>query len=261
MSYQNLLIEHRDHVTWVYLNRPQALNAISFACMKELLTLWTELKARRETRVVVISGTGRGFCAGADLTDAPAISNDESQGPTFLQVGAQMEDALLNLGKPVIAAVNGVCCGGGLEMALMCDFIVAVESAKIGDAHANFGALPGGGATIRLPRVVGINRARYLMYTGELLLAPEAAAIGLVTRVVKDDALEAEVQALAEKIASKSPAGIGRMKQLLNNSYDTPTDIARQMEKLVACEHMKSWDAAEGGKAFVEKRKPEFRGY
>jgi enoyl-CoA hydratase len=261
MSYQNLIVEHRDAVTWVYLNRPQALNAISFACMKELLALWTELKARAETRVVVISGKGRGFCAGADLTDAPALNAEPGPEPTFLQVGTQMENALLGLGKPVIAAVNGVCCGGGLELAMMCDFIIAADTAKIGDAHANFGALPGGGATVWLPRIVGIARARYLMYTGELLPAAEAAAIGLVMKLAAPEALESDVQALAEKIASKSPSGLARMKMLLNNGFDVPTEAARATEKLVAGEHMRSWDAGEGGRAFVEKRKPQFRGY
>ena len=172
-----------------------------------------------------------------------------------------MEEALLRCTKPVIAAVNGTCCGGGLELALMCDFIVAAETAKIGDAHANFGALPGGGATVRLPRVVGLNQARFLMFSGELFPAAQLVASGLVTRAVPAEALEAEVQALAEKIAAKSPIGLARMKMLLQDGLDMPADLAAKNEKLVAAEHMRSWDAGEGGKAFVEKRKPEFRGY
>jgi enoyl-CoA hydratase/carnithine racemase len=261
MSFQNLIVEHRGAVSWLYLNRPQALNAISVACMQELRTALSELRDRQETRVIVISGKGRGFCAGADLGDAPAATGEQSAGPTFMQAAEQMEEVLNNLSKPVIAAVNGVCCGGGLELALMCDFIVAVESAKIGDAHANFGALPGGGATVRLPRVVGINAARYLMYSGELFLAPEMAAIGLVTRVAKDGALESDVQAIAERIAGKSPIGLARMKMLLDAGLDAPAQVALRLEKTVSAEHMRSWDAAEGGRAFMEKRKPDFRGY
>lgn len=260
MSFKSLIVEHRGAVSWLYLNRPQALNAISFECMRELTAALIELRDRKETRVIVLSGKGRGFCAGADLTDAPPATGEPGTEPSFLELGEQMEDVLNNISKPVIAAVNGVCCGGGLELALMCDFIVAVESAKIGDAHANFGALPGGGATVRLPRVVGINAARHLMFTGELFLAPEMAAIGLVTRLAKDGALEADVQAIADRIASKSPIGLARMKMLLNASLDAPTDVALRLEKLVSAEHMRSWDAAEGGKAFKEKRKPEFRG-
>jgi enoyl-CoA hydratase len=260
MSFKHLLLEHRGRVSWVYLNRPHALNAISYECMRELRGVWIELRDREETRVIVVSGKGRGFCAGADLTDAP--SPEERPGPQapFLEEGAKMEEVLLSLPKPVIAAVNGVCCGGGLELAMMCDFIVAAASARIGDAHANFGALPGGGATVRLPRIVGVNWARYLMYTGDLYPAAEMAAIGLVNRVVEDSQLESEVQALAEKIASKSPLGLRRMKMLINDGLDMPADLAMKMEKLVSAEHMRSNDAAEGGRAFKEKRKPEFRG-
>ena len=257
----HLLIEHRGPVSWVYLNRPKALNAISYECMRELHATWLTLRDREATRVIVVSGKGRGFCAGADLTDAPSASELPGPQAPFLQAGAQMEEVLLAMSKPVIAAVNGVCCGGGLELAMMCDFMIAAESARIGDAHANFGALPGGGATLRLPRIVGVNWARYLMYTGDLFPAAEMAAIGLVTRVVKDELLESEVQALAEKIATKSPLSLRRMKMLIGAAFDMPADLAMKMEKLVAAEHMRSHDAVEGGKAFKEKRKPEFLGY
>ncbi len=272
MSFKHLLIDHRGRVSWLYLNRPQALNAISYECMRELRQAWIELRDREETRVIVVCGKGRGFCAGADLTDAPspgeARNPGETAGPgeasgpqaSFLEEGTRMEEVLLSMPKPVIAAVNGVCCGGGLELAMMCDFMIAAASAKIGDAHANFGALPGGGATVRLPRIVGVNWARYLMYTGELLSAQEMAAIGLVNRVVQDGELESEVQALAEKIASKSPLGLKRMKMLINDGLDMPASVAMKKEKLVSAEHMRSGDAAEGGRAFKEKRKPEFRG-
>ncbi len=260
MSFKHLLIDHRGRVSWLYLNRPQALNAISYECMRELRHAWIDLRDREETRVIVVSGKGRGFCAGADLTDAP--SPGEASGPqaSFLEEGTRMEEVLLSMPKPVIAAVNGVCCGGGLELAMMCDFMIAAASAKIGDAHANFGALPGGGATVRLPRIVGVNWARYLMYTGELFPAQDMAAIGLVIRVVPDGELESEVQALAEKIAGKSPLGLKRMKMLINDGLDMPASLAMKMEKLVSAEHMRSADAAEGGRAFKEKRKPEFRG-
>ena len=260
MNFKHLLMEHRGRVSWVYLNRPQALNAISYECMRELTEAWTHLRDREETRVIVVSGKGRGFCAGADLTDAPSAGEATGPQAPFLEAGTRMEAVLLSMPKPVIAAINGICCGGGLELAMMCDFMIAAETAKIGDAHANFGALPGGGATVRLPRIVGVNWARYLMYTGDLHLAADMAAIGLVCRVVKDDALESEVQAIAEKIASKSPLGLKRMKQLIRDGLDMPAEIAMRMEKLVSAEHMRSNDAAEGGRAFKEKRKPEFRG-
>ena len=262
MSYQDLIVEHRGAVSWLYLNRPQALNAISMGCMGELRAALETLRDRAETRVIVISGKGRAFCAGADLTGAlPDPSAPPDGMPTFLDLGSAMEAVLNAMPKPVIAAVNGVTAGGGLELAMMCDFIVATAGAKLGDAHANFGALPGGGATVRLPRVVGINMARYLMFTGELLPAAEAERIGLVTKVYPDESFEADVQTLSDKIAGKSPLGLKRMKALLVGGYDMSTEQALKLEKAVSAQHMVSYDAAEGGRAFGEKRKPEFKGY
>lgn len=259
MPYETILIEHRNQVSWLYLNRPQAMNAISMTGMRELREALIELRDRHDTRVIVISGKGRGFCAGADLTGA--LPGDLPPGsPSFLDLGAAMEDVLNNLEKPVIAAINGVAAGGGLELALMCDFMLGTASARLGDAHANFGALPGGGATVRLPRVIGVNWARYLMFTGELMNAADAQTIGLLIRVFPDETFEADVQAVAERVAAKSPLGLRRMKTLVKGALDLSTDEALQQEKRVSAEHMVSEDAAEGGKAFAEKRKPVFKG-
>ena len=259
MAYETILIEHRNQVSWLYLNRPRAMNAISMTGMRELCEALIELRDRHDTRAIVISGKGRGFCAGADLTGA--LPGDLPPGsPSFLDLGAAMENVLNNLEKPVIAAINGVTAGGGLELALMCDFMLGTASARIGDAHANFGALPGGGATVRLPRAVGVNWARYLMFTGELMTAADAQAMGLLSRVFPDETFEADVQAVAEKIAAKSPLGLKRMKMLVKDALDLPTDEALQHEKRISAEHMASEDAAEGGRAFAEKRKPVFRG-
>jgi len=261
MDFQDLIIDNRGAVSWLYLNRPQALNAISMDAMRQLREALVELRDRAETRVIVISGKGRAFCAGADLTGAlPDPNAPPGAEPSFLDLGSAMEEVLNAMPKPVIAAVNGVAAGGGLELAMMADFIVAAASARLGDAHANFGALPGGGATVRLPRIVGINRARYLMFTGELVRAEEAASFGLVTKVYPDESFEADVQALAGTIASKSPLGLERMKRLIGQGFDLSTEAALKDEKRVSAEHMVSWDAAEGGRAFAEKRKPLFRG-
>ena len=219
------------------------------------------LRDRPDTRVIVVSGKGRAFCAGADIGAAPSSDATPSPEPTFLDIAEAMEDILNSLPKPVIAAVNGVCCGGGFEIALMCDFIVSAASARIGDMHANIGAMPGSGSTARLPRIVGPNLARYIMYTGELFPAAYLHSIGLVARVVDDDRLEAETQTMAEKIAEKSPLTLKRMKMLISNAFDLPMPLAARMEKLVSASHMRSWDAQEGGRAFMNKRKAQFRGY
>lgn len=261
MAYQDILIDHRGPVSWLYLNRPDALNAISMNCMRELTAGLVELRERKQTRVIVISGKGRGFCAGADLTGAFPEPGVEPTGPTFLELGEIMEGVLCNMPKPVIAAVNGITAGGGLELAVMCDFILAKTTARIGDAHANFGVLPGAGQTVRLPRIVGVNQARYMMYTGDLFPAEECFRFGLVTKVFADESFEDDVQAQAEKIAGKSPLGLKRMKAMIAGAYDMSTEQAVKMEKAVSSQHMNSFDAQEGGKAFAEKRKPEFRGY
>lgn len=261
MSFESLLIEHRGAVSWLYLNREKVLNAISPECMQELRQGLVALRERQETRVVVISGKGRAFCAGADLGGTREPQGEGPPRPGFLAYAAAMEEVLNAMPKPVIAAVNGVCCGGGLELALMCDFILAADSARIGDAHANFGAMPGGGASVRLPRVVGLNTARFLMLTGDLFRAEEMRDAGLVARVFPAAAFEGEVQTLAERIAEKSPLCLATMKRLLEDGLDMPLQQALRAEKLVSEAHMRSWDAQEGGRAFMEKRKPRFRGY
>jgi len=262
MEFKDILIEHRGAVSWLYLNREKALNAISLNCMSELRAGLELLRDRAGTRVVVLSGKGRAFCSGADLGGAaPPKIGEAPAGPSFLDLGERMEAVLNALPKPVIAAVNGICCGGGIELALMADFILAADSAKIGDAHANFGAMPGGGASARLPRVVGINMARFMMFSGDLFPAAEMQAAGLVTRVFPAAEFEAEVQKIADKIAEKSPLGLARMKQLLESGMDTPLAQALRAEKAMSQLHMASWDAGEGGRAFMEKRKPQFRGY
>lgn len=261
MSFETLIVEHRGAVSWLYLNRPNVLNAVGKHGMVELRQAFSDLRDRKETRVIVFSGKGRAFCAGADLTAKPDPDAEPSDDPTFLDLATAMEEVLLSIKKPILAAVNGIACGGGLEMAMMCDFIIACRSAKIGDAHANFGLMPGGGASVRLPRIVGVNRARYMMYTGDLFTAEEMAKAGLVTVLAEDDALERDTQAIAEKIAAKSPLGIARMKTLINDGMDIPAAHAIRMEKLMVQNHFHSFDAAEGGRAFEEKRKPQFKGY
>jgi enoyl-CoA hydratase/carnithine racemase len=260
-NYQDLEIRHEKSVSWIYLNRPGVMNAMSFNTIRELRQAYIELEQRAETRVVILSGRGRAFCAGADLRNTLPASSGPSPQPTFLDEATAMENALLSITKPVIAAVNGVCCAGGLEIALMCDFIVASEDAKLGDAHANFGAMPGGGTTARLARLVGGNMAKYIFFSGKLFPAGELYQAGLVTVLAAADQLEAKVQELAEGIASKSPLGLRHMKALINDAHDVPLKSAVKMEKLVSATYMQSFDASEGGRAFAEKKTPVFKGY
>lgn len=260
-GYADIIVRHEGAVSWVYLNRPEAMNAMAVTTLREMRAAFTELGQREETRVVVLSGKGRAFCAGADLRNALPAGSGPSPEPSFLDEATAMENALQALSKPVIAAVNGVCCAGGLEIALMCDFIIASETAKLGDAHANFGAMPGGGTTARLARVVGPNMARFIFLTGVLLPAAQMQQAGMVALVTPPDQLEAEVQKVAEGMAAKSPLGLRHMKSLINAAFDHPLASAVRLEKLTSTVYMQSHDATEGGRAFVEKRAPRFKGY
>jgi enoyl-CoA hydratase/carnithine racemase len=259
-SYNTIILEQRGKVAWIYLNRPGALNAVSIQLITELGQALQSVRDEDSARVVVLSGKGRAFCAGADLktTGGPEPAADASD--EFLNATETTDLVLRTMPKPVIAALNGLTVAGGLEMAMMCDLVFAVESAKIGDGHSNFGVIPGGGSTYRLPRIIGLMRARYLMYSGELFTARQMEAMGLVSRVVQDGALEQEVQSFAEKLAAKSPLGLRRMKELINSSYDLPSAEAFAAEKRECREHMHSYDAVEGAAAFAARRKPQFIG-
>jgi enoyl-CoA hydratase/carnithine racemase len=261
MSFEEIIVERRGQVGWVYLNRPQSLNAITFKMMKELLAAFTELRDDRDVRVMVLSGKGRAFCAGADLTVSRDPFKVPDGTPDFMDSTVATDAVLQSFPKPVIAALNGVTCGGGLEMAMMSDIIFAADTARIGDAHINFAALPGGGSSVRLPRIIGVNRARYIMYTGDLFPAAEMERLGLVTKVVAADQLEADVQALAEKLCKKSPIALRRMKQLINDGLQMPLPQALSAEKLMVREQMRSYDSVEGRTAFREKREPQYKGY
>lgn len=259
-TFTEVIVEHRGAVSWVWLNRPDAMNAMTFTTVRELRQAFIELAHRAETRVLVLSGKGRAFCAGADLKSALPTPGRGDGEPSFLDEATAMEDVLNGLTKPVIAAVNGVCCAGGLEIAMMCDFIVASDVARLGDAHANYGAMPGGGTTARLARVVGPNLAKFIFFTGKLLPAAALQAAGLVAVVAPAAEFEATVQDIADGMAAKSPLGLRHMKALINAAIDTPLPQAVRMEKLISTVYMASEDAAEGGRAFVEKRAPSFKG-
>jgi enoyl-CoA hydratase/carnithine racemase len=161
---------------------------------------------------------------------------------------------------PVIAALNGLTLAGGLELTLCCDLVVAARSARLGDAHANYGLLPGGGSSVRLPRKIGPTRAKYLLYTGEFVPAEQLVAAGLVNEVVDDDMLIPATETLVTKLVNKSPLVLRRMKALVDDGLDQPSAIALRQELLVSEVHAHSYDLKEGLAAFEEKRKPLFAG-
>jgi enoyl-CoA hydratase/carnithine racemase len=260
-------VERRGAALWLYLNRPSALNGISPEIVGGLEDGLDQAARDDDVRVVVLAASGRVFCAGADLkyvldiaapggaTDDAARLHDEftSQvGETFSRIES--------FPKPVVAAVHGLAVAGGLELVLCADVVVAAESARFGDAHANYGLLPGAGGSARLPRRVGLATAKYLMFTGQAVSARELLHTDLVTKVVDDDDLEPEVGRLVDQLAGKSPLGLRVMKDLANAAFETPLSTGLRQEADDVRRHTGSADFVEGIRAFNEKRLPKFTG-
>jgi enoyl-CoA hydratase/carnithine racemase len=264
-DFAELRLERYGATARITLNRPAAMNALSGPLCEELARALGQIERDPAVRVVVLTGAGRAFCAGADLKgvfDATG-SGPQAEDPmnAFLDQVAGMIDRLRVLPKPTIAALNGLTMAGGLELAMACDLIVAAAGARIGDAHANFGVFPGAGGAAVLPRRIGPTAAKYLLFTGDTMPAAELVPLGLVNRVVPDDQLPAEVDKLAAQIGAKSPLVLRRMKQAVADSLEQPQSTALRMERLVLEAHRHSHDLREGLAAFVGKRKPEFKGY
>ena len=254
-----VLTEVRDGAIWLTLNRPEAMNSISPAVVQGLMHGLDLAATSNEVRAVVLCGTGRAFCAGADLKFVRSTGDTDGVG-SFLGDFLVLLNRLEAFPKPVIAAVNGMALAGGLEMVLCCDLVVAARSAQFGDAHANYGLLPGGGGSVRLPRKIGPTRAKYLMFTGEFVSAERMKSAGLVNEVVDDPALLEAVGALVASIAAKSPLGLARMKALVDDGLQQPHETALRQELLMSALHEQSHDMHEGLAAFEEKRAPRFVG-
>jgi enoyl-CoA hydratase len=263
MTTESITFSRRGAALWIELNRPHALNSISPQMIDELHGALDEAERDADVRAVVITGAGRAFCAGADLkavASMPGAGNSNAATIAFLDAVRRLADRIEQFRLPVIAAVNGLAIAGGFELVLACDLVVAAESARLGDGHAKYGLLPGGGGSVRLPRRVGVTRAKYLMFTAEYLTSAELASWGLVSIVAPDAELHAVVEALVKKLAEKSPLGLQRMKQLVGDGLDQPVEIAMRAEQIVSELHLHAGDRAEGLAAFLEKRTPNFLG-
>lgn len=255
-----LQVEIIGSVARLTLNRPRAMNALNAAMLRALDDRLAEIESREDIRVVVLTGAGAAFCAGADLKGL-VESQDATPGvPDFLDQATRVIGRLRNLPCPVIAALNGVTLAGGLELAMCADFILAAQSARIGDAHANYGVYPGAGGAAVLPRLVPLNVAMYLLFTGATMSAAEMQTHGLVAEVHADDALAEATMQLATRIAQKSPIALRRMKEVARASQDKSRQDALLHEQVVLRQHLRSLDLQEGLRAFAEKRTPQFQG-
>ena len=260
-SYKAIIVEKKDNIMKITLNRPKVLNAINTDIILELNSALNEAEKDADVKVVVITGAGdRAFSAGADISRFLEIKTP-ADAKEFLR--ESLEKVILcieKLGKPVIAAVNGLALGGGCELAMACDIVIASEKALFGQPEINVGVLPGWGGMSRLAKIVGIHKAKELALTGDMIPAAEAERLGLVNKVVPPEKLEEAVMEMANKLKSKSPLAIKLVKEAINRGFAPDMELALERDIDLFAVMAVSEDAKEGVKAFLEKRKPEFKG-
>ena len=257
MANENILVSIEGAVGLIQLNRPKVLNALNGALMTELGDAVEEMDQNAAVRCIVIHGGERAFSAGADIdqmkTATPLVMIENSW------INRNF-DRLRKVTKPIVAAVSGYCLGGGCELAMACDIILASESAQFGQPEISIGIIPGAGGTQRLPRAIGKSRAMELVLTGKFINAREAEARGLVSRVVPVELYLEEAKSLAREIASKPPVAVRFAKEAINKVYELPLTEGLDYESRLFHILFSTDDQKEGMAAFVEKRKPEWKG-
>ncbi|MBN1614205.1 MAG: enoyl-CoA hydratase/isomerase family protein [Deltaproteobacteria bacterium] len=256
MAYETLIYEKKEGIATITLNRPERLNAINYQLAVELDGLMAEVEDDPEARVVILTGAGKGFCAGADIK----AMADPSAKP--LPVGRRYTffNRIEDMGKPVIAAINGACNGGGLEIALCCDFRIASEEATFGLGEVKLGVIPAAGGTARLPRLIGIGLAKEFLYFGNRVGAQEALRIGMINKVVPPGELLSEANQWAAELCERPPLSLKALKYCVNVGMQMDLASAVEYEAKQAAILTKTEDVMEGMMAFVEKRKPVFKG-
>ena len=259
MSYQNIAINIDQKIATITLNRPEKLNALNRRTLEELSDSLESLRENQSVRIVVVTGSGeKAFAAGADITE---INNlDQEQGATFAAFGQNVFRKLETIGKPVIAAVNGFALGGGCELAMACHIRIASDNAKFGQPEVNLGLIAGYGGTQRLPRLVGLSNANYLLLTGEIIDAKRAKMIGLVSEVLPQDKLRARTIEIANTLISKAPLALKNTLEATYNGLHCALDEAMAVEAKHFGNVCSTEDMQEGTSAFLEKRKPNFKG-
>ena len=254
MTYQSSTLEKEETTAVITFNRPDAMNALNNQTRAVFSAAIADVAADDNIKVLILTGSGKAFVAGSDIKEfsqtTPYVAHN------IQRVGEMVE----KLEKPVIAAVNGFCLGGGCEIAMACDIIIASEKAKFGQPEVNIGIIPGGGATQRLPRLIGMCRAKELIYTGDIINAEQADRLGLVNRVVPMDELMSAARELAKKIATKSTAALKLAKTAINRSTQTNLESGLKYEYELYSLALSLEDRVEGVNAFLEKRAPKFVG-
>lgn len=259
MAYDNLLYERDGFIVTLTLNRPKTLNALNRKTLGELTRAFFEFQHDSDARVLIITGAGdRAFVAGADIAEMSAMTQEQAE--EFARFGQNLTAAIEAVPKAVIAAVNGYALGGGCELAMACDFILASDNAQFGQPEVKLGLIPGFGGTQRLARIVGRAVAKQLIYTGETIGAARALQLGLANGVFPQAELLPAARDIADTIAKRGPLAVGAAKRALNRGYDLTLEVGMEFEAFLFGSMFKTQDMREGTKAFLEKRKPIFEG-
>jgi len=260
MDFKNVLFEKVEGIATIVINRPEKRNALNKATRLELLEIMEEIRTDTNLRVAILTGAGdKAFISGSDINELKEMTPIDMYNFTTT-LAQQLYTDFGNIDIPVIAMINGLCIGGGCEIAMACDIRIAADTAKFAQPEVLIGIIPGSGATQRLPRLVGMGKAKELIYTGNMIDAKEAERIGLINRAVPPDRLKDEVWNLARNIAGKSPVIIRMAKKALNRSFESTLDMGLAYEAMAECLCFTTDDRKEGMSAFFEKRKPKFSG-
>ena len=262
MSWEHVLLDKKENIAWITLNRPDKLNAFGGRMRQEIAEVVEDVCTDTNVRVIVITGAGKAFCVGGDVTEFVSGNNQAlaEASPTERPAMSKIVLALNNVEKPVIAAVNGVAAGGGVNLALACDIRIASENARFGQVFTRRGVHPDWGGIYFLPRLVGYAKACELIFSGEVIDAKEAYSLGMVNKIVEHEKLRKVTAEMAQRMAKNAPIPIAFAKRGLQNFYKWDLAQALDYESYVLSVTMQSEDIKEGFTAFLEKREPEFKG-
>ncbi|MFZ1130485.1 MAG: enoyl-CoA hydratase-related protein [Terriglobales bacterium] len=259
MTYENILLEKKNAIAYVTVNRPRVLNALNMATMEELRVAFSDIKSDASIRVAILTGAGeKAFVAGADIGEL--AKQDAVSGKEYAHRGQAVLELIENLGKPVIACINGFALGGGCELALACTMRLASDNAKLGQPEVKLGIIPGYGGTQRLPRLVGKGPAMQIVLGGEVITAQEAHRIGLVNEVTSSAELIARAEAIAAKIIANAPLAVQYAMEAVNKGMEMSLAEGLFLEASLFGVCCATTDKAEGTAAFLEKRPAQFRG-
>jgi enoyl-CoA hydratase/carnithine racemase len=259
MAYENLLLEKKNSIAYVTVNRPKVLNALNMATMDELRDVFTDVKNDSSVRVAILTGAGeKAFIAGADIGEL--AKHDAVSGKEYTHRGQSVLDLIENLGKPVIACINGFALGGGCEIAMACTMRLASENVKLGQPEVKLGIIPGYGGTQRLPRLVGKGMAMQMLLAGEMISAQEAHRIGLVNEVTPAAELIPRAEAIANKIIANAPLAVQFAMEAVNKGMEMTLQEGLYLEAVLFGVSCATEDKKEGTTAFLEKRQAQFKG-